>query len=135
MTSRQKGNYLERLTVKWWKEHANCEIENASATIKEFPDKKNPGKTIKISAKHDFFNKWDHIIVLKEDFAPVPLVYMDSGNPMPVIWEGSTVYVQTKWDKQYGKDKAKYADFPAQYKYIFVWEKVKNRYTLTIQEL
>lgn len=133
MTSRQKGNYLERLTVKWWKEHATCEIDNASATIKEFPDKKNPGKSIKISSKHDFFNKWDHIIVLKEDFS-LP-ISMDSGKLLPVMWAGSTIYVQTKWDKQYGKDKAKYADFPAPYKFIFVWEKVKNRYELTIQEL
>ncbi len=83
-------------------------------------------KPSRFGQSHDMFGLWDHIIVPSADI----IVGTDT------ILLGETIYIQTKSRKQYGKDLIKYYDFPAKWKYLFIWIKNdKGRYELTHQTL
>lgn len=118
------------------------------------------GKKMWINAgkNYDIFNLWDHIAIRKgttfiphdEFYIPTEqfdkFMYLDitkdenengvyrTYSPMSLEIVPNIVFVQTKSTMQYGKMLDKYKDFPYKFCYIFVWEKVKNRYQLTIQK-
>lgn len=110
---KNKGKVLERKSVEYL-EKLGFKVE----TVKRI-------SRIYTTQAKDFFNLFDHIAVASKDVAT------EFGR----FNAGDVVFIQTKSRKQYGKELEKYKDFPNPNKFIFIWEKPKHRYQLTIQYL
>lgn len=65
-------------------------------------------------SNNDLFNLWDHVCIL----------------------DRTTVWVQTKSREIYGKQLEDMQAFPADYKYLFIWEQgVPGTYQLNVRKL
>lgn len=123
LASKHVGKANEKRTEQYFIKQGAL-ICTAPKSLMRFKTKE--GREFMKSAQHDFFRLWDHIVVSQK------VIVIDGYTILPQ----STIYIQTKSQKQYGKQLLPYSNFPALWKFIFVWTKKSNgRYELEIQDL